>query len=346
MAVPDWVSYATLGVSAVSAMGAGTAAVITTRSHRRQSQREWERDHVTERYTELRRALMALIAAHVESVEPLFGQHPMPKLDGGWEALRRAYGVLLDRRDDASVVSRRRVGRVIPYVAAIDYNVMAPFSRPVGIPPIAGERLHVELGHAADLSAVLLGAMRTDLGLTNRRKTKSVDTAIRRFIERAKQSRSTFAADNSLDKTIKSLRAYQVGALAGADGNYRIKADHFAQYCAQLPPLLAGKGSEEAMLIWSGDTLQAGVRTDLPTERITQRLRQIGVVVESGFRNDAGSDGWRPMPDESRAFRWTSASPIEVDDFQSHQRANNYRPRRRCPSFLGRAARRRCDEDD
>jgi hypothetical protein len=309
MAVPDWVSYATLGVSAVAAVGGTAAALITRRSNRLENRRLWERDHVTERYTELHRALLAIHGAYVESVEPLLGQDPMPSLDEGWKALHRAYGDLLGRWADANVVARTRVRRMMPYVMGINVSVLAPLSRPVGIPPIANERLVLEHRHVGYLVGILLVAIRTDLGLTDRKKTKIADAEIGKFIERAKKSRSAFAAGEA-HNVVGNLRAYQVDGLAGADGDYRIPAELLNGYCAQLPQPLVGRDAE-AFLIWSGDTLQAGVRTDLPNDRITLRLRQIGVAVESGFRNDSGWGGYRVLPDGSRAFLWTSGSLVE-----------------------------------
>ena len=245
-----------------------------------------------------------------ESVEPLLGQDPMPSLDEGWKALYRAYGDLLGRWADANVVARTRVRRMMLYAMGGSMSTRsAPLSRPVGIPRIANERRVVEHRHVGDLVGILLAAIRSDLGLTDRKQTKTADAEIGKFIERAKKSRSMFAAGEA-HKVVGNLRAYQVHGLAGADGDYRIPAEHLNEYCAQLPQPLVGRDAE-AFLIWSGDILQAGVRTDLPNDRITLRLRQIGMAVESGFRDDAGSDGFRVLPDGSRAFLWTSGSLVE-----------------------------------
>ena len=166
----DWVQWLTLGTSTVSAVGIG--GIINERSKRNENRLIWERDHVTERYTRLYKALQAPFAAYAEHIEPALTQTPTPDLNAAWVEMGKASNPFLDAWADVVVVARPQVRGMLIILRDFSIDVFAPHTYGQGIPPIAARRMKAEIDHLDILSALLLAAIRLDLGLGTRRERR------------------------------------------------------------------------------------------------------------------------------------------------------------------------------
>lgn len=304
--------YGTIATTVATVLGVGGAvgganvAVLKWFLDRRESKRTWHRDHLIERYTETRRALLAIDRALSEHLKPLTGQSPMPSLAPAYPAIAAAVDDLIVKASDALVVARSRAVFPITCCMNIDRSVLVPYSRPQGIPPIADHRLNVELRFIGTVSWYLLLAMRADLDLIGKKDLAETDARLADFEASAQASRSLFAAVDPVT-VVANLESYKVAPIWPATTvTYLVPSEDLETYCAEWSLHLPGTGVQAVLICENDGTVYGGVRAEMSPELQVMRLRQIGQTVEAGFHTSFGSSGWRDLQDGGgRIWTWS-----------------------------------------
>lgn len=314
----------TVLVSAATALGVSgvNAAWAKSLFDRRENERTWHRDHIIERYTEARHALLDLTAAHVEHVEPLLRQRApsVEALEAGWRELDRAFGVVLVKVTAALVVARPRAWSVLLSCLKVDVAALAPQTRPDGIPPIAIARMNLERNFLADLSTMLLYAIRADLGLWDNEQLAFADARLLRFDSEAKTLRSMFSQAISPVFVYSNIRYYGVqpfvlmdastppGTFIFGSEDYTLASEYLDFFIRESLPDLAGT-NVQAMLVRGEDgNVMACARREMPVWVIEYRMRQMGMAVESSFHSAPGAREWRVLSDGSTIWIWTQGT--------------------------------------
>lgn len=182
MAVPDWVSYVTLGTSVLTVFGgAAGGALITRRATRLEGTRTWERDQVTDRCLNLIRTLHELDAVVTTTVHPALQESPVTAVStaAAWDAVRKAHHALQLATVEALVVARPNFMALAIASLRINPAVLVPHSRPQGIPVAAGERMRREVSFCQQLESQLSLALRADLGLLKQTRSNERSSASR-----------------------------------------------------------------------------------------------------------------------------------------------------------------------
>ncbi|WP_370332619.1 hypothetical protein [Mycolicibacterium hippocampi] len=296
----DWATFIAASVSAVSAI---IAATVTSRSERRENQRTWERDRVTERYTDLQQALQGVIDFVATEVRPALHAVPVMPTDPLVRGVNAVESKLQSALLAAIVVARERTNELLPSVLGINFLVLVPHTPPRGIPPIAETRMSAEEVYVSQVIVHLALAMRVDLGIATKAQVRNARQEIEGFLKTAEKSRSQF--DVNPQQVLANLQAYQVLPFLHADQSFSIPGLAIDTYLSQLhlrTPLQC-----DALLVHSPATskLFAGVSSDCDASRQADLLRLIGKSVEHGLRSSPGSVGAREMPSGELVYVWS-----------------------------------------
>ena len=310
--MPDWVQWLTLGFAGVGAAGGVASSVISAKADSQENQRIWERDRVTERYTAFYSAVTGIDKAYVAHVDRKFGT---PSVDDvAYRAIDDALGVVNDKFAEASVVARPRVERLMGAVFKVDITVLAPFSPTGALPAIASNRIRQERLFLTQFHLLLLRAMRADLGLTTKEQNQQVDAAIGQFLDTASPTyRSPFTTSKP-DDVVANLKAYGVRPIVGGHDDYRASTEDMFFYWGGLSPDLVQQGVQAVAVRDIQGVVRAGVDTAFSAGEQDLRLRQIGRLVESGFRASPGVSGYRRIADGSIGWAWLPRSPSNLLD--------------------------------